>query len=159
MVITIRAVDDHDRPWVAEFLRTHFGSTRVVTRGRLHEADRLPGLVAEEDGTPGGLLTYHVVDREFEVVTLHAAPPGRGVGTRLLDEARTKARVLGCRRLWLITTNDNEPAIKFYQERGMTLVAVHRDAIRESRRLKPEIPLTGVGGRLIEDEIEFEYLV
>jgi len=156
MAITIRAVEDRDRPWVAEYLRTHFGSTRVVTRGRLHEADRLPGLVAEEDGTPGGLLTYHVVDREFEVVTLHAAPPGRGVGTRLLDEARTKARVLGCRRLWLITTNDNEAAIELYRRRGLTLVAVHRGAIRESRRLKPEIPRTGVGGRPIEDEVEFE---
>jgi hypothetical protein len=34
---------------------------------------------------------------------------------------------------------------------------VHRHAIRESRKLKPEIPLTGVGGKPIEDEIEFEF--
>ena len=38
----------------------------------------------------------------------------------------------------------------------MRLAAVHRGAIAESRKLKPEISLFGVGGRPIEDEIEFE---
>jgi len=41
----------------------------------------------------------------------------------------------------------------------MHLAAVHRGAIAESRRLKPEISHFGVGGRPIEDEIEFELLL
>jgi hypothetical protein len=41
----------------------------------------------------------------------------------------------------------------------MRLAAVHRGAIAESRRLKPEIPLRGVGGHPIDDEIEFEWLL
>jgi len=41
----------------------------------------------------------------------------------------------------------------------MHLAAVHRGAIAESRRLKPEISYCGVGGRPIEDEIEFELLL
>jgi RimJ/RimL family protein N-acetyltransferase len=65
--------------------------------------------------------------------------------------------MLGCYRLWLITTNDNEPAIQFYQRRGMTLVAIHHNALSESRKLKPEIPLIGLGGQPLRDEIEFEY--
>jgi hypothetical protein len=65
----------------------------------------------------------------------------------------------GCRRLWLITTNDNEPAMTFYSRWGMHLVTVHRGAIAESRKLKPEISHFGVGGRPIEDEIEFELLL
>ena len=39
---------------------------------------------------------------------------------------------------------------------GMQLAAVHRGAIAESRKLKPEILHYGVGGRPIEDEVEFE---
>ena len=39
----------------------------------------------------------------------------------------------------------------------MRLVAIHRNALAESRRLKPEIPLIGLGGRPIEDELEYEY--
>jgi ribosomal protein S18 acetylase RimI-like enzyme len=91
------------------------------------------------------------------VVTLHAAQKVRGLGSALLEAAREKARELGCCRLWLITTNDNDPAIEFYERRGMALVAVHENALEESRRLKPEIPLTGLEGRPIRDELEFEY--
>jgi GNAT superfamily N-acetyltransferase len=157
MAIEVRALEPKDHAWVASFLVTQAGSTRVVSRGRLHHADQLPGFLALEDGTPGALLTYRVADRELEVVTLHATPAGRGLGSCLLERARQTAQDLGCRRLWLITTNDNEPAIQFYRRRGMSLVAVHRHAIRESRKLKPEIPLTGVDGTPIEDEIEFEF--
>lgn len=157
MAIEVRALEPRDHEWVANFLVAQAGSTRVVSRGRLHHADQLPGFLALADGTPGGLLTYRVADRELEVVTLHAAHPGRGLGSRLLEAAREHARHLGCRRLWLITTNDNEPAIQFYRRRGMILIAVHRHAVGESRKLKPEIPLIGVGGTPIEDEIEFEF--
>jgi len=58
--------------------------------------------------------------------------------------------------LWLITTNDNDPAIAFYLSTGLRQVAVHRGALAESRKLKPEIPLIGHGGKPIDDEIEFE---
>ena len=46
--------------------------------------------------------------------------------------------------------------MRFYQRRGLRIAAIHRDAIAESRKLKPEIALVGIGGRPIEDEIEFE---
>lgn len=103
------------------------------------------------------MLTYHVAGRELEVVTLHAFPQRRGLGSRLLLAVEATARELGCSRLWLITTNDNEPAIRFYERMGMRMAAVHRNAIQESRKIKPEIPLPGVGGRPILDEVEFEF--
>lgn len=37
------------------------------------------------------------------------------------------------------------------------LVAVHRKAVDEARRLKPEIPLIGNDGIPIRDEIELEF--
>jgi hypothetical protein len=36
------------------------------------------------------------------------------------------------------------------------LIAVHRGAIDEARRVKPEIPLTGHDGIAIHDELELE---
>jgi hypothetical protein len=56
----------------------------------------------------------------------------------------------------LITTNDNIDAIRFYQRRGMRLVAVHRDAVDDARRAKPSIPMIGEYGIPIHDELEFE---
>lgn len=155
----VRELETNDREWVGHFLREQFGSTRVVSRGVLHEADRLPGFVALLDGVPSASLTYHVANKELEVVTLHSARPGLGLGSRLLEAARAKARSLGCRRMWLITTDDNEPAIRFYERWGMKLAAVHHEAIAQSRMLKPEIPLFGVDGQPIRDEVEFELLV
>jgi DNA-3-methyladenine glycosylase I len=66
------------------------------------------------------------------------------------------ARQSGCRRLWLVTTNDNLNALRFYQKRGFALVAVHRNALEISRKLKPEIPLIGADGIPLRDEIELE---
>ena len=69
------------------------------------------------------------------------------------------ARQAGCARLWLITTNDNIRALRFYQKRGMVLAALHRGALDESRRLKPSIPLVGMDGIPLRDEIEFELML
>lgn len=154
---TIREIDPSDRDWVRSFLNQHFGSTKVVSRRVLHQADELPGFIGVLHGEPGALLTYCLQNDELEVVSLHAAIAGHGLGSRLLEAARQRARDLRCRRLWLITTNDNEPAIAFYTRRGMRLVAVHRGAIAESRKLKPEISFRGIGGQPIEDEVEFEF--
>ena len=157
--IAVREVEPSDRDWVRSFLREHFMSTIVVSRNVVHQADDLPGFIALYRGEPSALLTYCVTNAELEVVSLHAAITGRGLGSRLLESARQRARDLRCRRLWLITTNDNEPAIAFYTRRGMHLAAVHRGAIAESRKLKPEISLFGAGGRPIEDEVEFELVL
>jgi ribosomal protein S18 acetylase RimI-like enzyme len=157
--IAVREIEPSDRQWVRSFLGAHFGSTTVVSRKVVHQADDLPGFVGIYRGEPSALLTYCVMNGELEVVSLHAAIAGRGLGSRLLASVRERARELQCRRLWLITTNDNEPAIGFYTRWGMHLAAVHRGAIAESRKLKPEISHFGVGGRPIEDEIEFELLL
>ena len=62
----------------------------------------------------------------------------------------------GCRRVWLVTSNDNLDAIRFYQRRGLRLVAVHPGAIERAREIKPTIPLVGSYGIPIRDELEFE---
>lgn len=154
----IRRLHAGDHPWVARLLEERWHSTTIVTRGRVHQADRLPGFLAEVDGQPAGLVTYHVARDQCEVVTLDSLPERIGVGSALLEAVRQVARDAGCRRLWLITTNDNLAAVRFCQKRGWRLVAVHRDALEESRRLKPEIPLAGTDGVPLRDEIELEML-
>jgi ribosomal protein S18 acetylase RimI-like enzyme len=156
-MISIVRLTQHDRAWVTRFLTDESDDTRVVSRGVLHQADTLPGFAAHMDGKPVGLLTNRIDGREMEVVTLHASLQRKGVGTALLAAARSAAKQAGCKRLWLITTNDNQPAIDFYSSRGMKLVAIHKDALARSRELKPEIPLFGVGGAPITDELEFEF--
>jgi RimJ/RimL family protein N-acetyltransferase len=90
------------------------------------------------------------------VVTLNAVEPGRVAGSALLRAAARAATAARCRRLWAVTTNDNAPAIAFYERCGFELVAVHEGAVAEARRLKPELPRIGRDGVEIRDELEFE---
>lgn len=86
-----------------------------------------------------------------------ALEQGRGVGSALLGAVEELARRRGCKRLWLVTTNDNTHALAFYQRRGFSLAALHRDAVTEARKtLKPFIPLVGEGDLPIRDELELE---
>lgn len=150
----VRPLEEADRAWAYRLLAGRWGSTRMVTRGVLHDLTRLPGLVAWRAGERAGLLTYHLAGDSCEIVSLDSLVEGAGVGSALIAAAQEMARAAGCQRVWLVTTNDNLPALRFWQKRGFRLVAVHADAVDEARRLKPEIPATGLEGIPLRDELE-----
>jgi len=155
----VRPGTPDDRDWVVGVLTERWGATEVVSRGRRHAAADLPAVVAETEGRRSGLATYRVDGEEAELVTLDALAEGRGIGRALLAEVAERARAAGCRRLWLVTTNDNVDALRFYQRRGLRLVAVHRGALDEARPLKPSIPEVGEYGIPVHDELELELVL
>lgn len=158
--IEIREPTEADRERIERLLRDSWGSTTVVSRGRVHDAARLPALVAiGRDGALQGLVTLCPEGAECELVSLDALTRRDGVGSALIAAAAQWARARGCRRLWLVTTNDNLDAVRFYQRRGWRLVAVHRGGADRARELKPSIPEVGEYGIPIHDELEFELLV
>ena len=167
---TIRPLQRSDREWVAHFLDDCWGTTQIVSRGKAVYGHLLPGFMAErnpeadDDGAELeesvleniGLITVHIGDRECEIATLNSLAESLGIGTALVEAVEQWAREAGLERLWLVTTNDNLAALKFWQKRGYLLVTVHRNAIAEARRIKPQIPITGLNGITIRDEIELE---
>jgi ribosomal protein S18 acetylase RimI-like enzyme len=156
---TIRPLTAEDEEWVVALIDRRWGAPFVVGHGKLYYPSTLPGLVAEVDGEPVGLITYHVEGLDWEIVTMDSLEPGEGIGSDLIYALRQEARRAGARRLWLITTNDNLNALRFYQKRGFALVAVHRKALERSRELKPNIPLVGQDGIPLRDELELEMLL
>jgi len=106
-----------------------------------------------------GLITYQISDDQCEIVSLDAFVQFIGVGSALMTAVKKAAAQAGCRRIWLITTNDNLEAIRFYQRRDFHLVAVHVNALDASRQLKPSIPAVGCFGIPLRDELEFEMLL
>jgi GNAT superfamily N-acetyltransferase len=148
-----------DREWVSEFMLELWCSDKVVSRGVVYYPQDLPGFEAMYDGEKVGLVTYNVTGTSCEIVTINSIHPFAGVGTALIEAVKNVALQSGCERLWLITTNDNMNALRFYQKRGFVLVAVHRNALDISRKLKPEIPLIGNDGIPLRDEIELEMIL
>jgi len=156
MDFTVREKISPDDEWVLKMVRG-WGADFIVSRGRKLYPVELQGFIAEaSDGTRIGLATYEIVGDQCELVTLDALEKFSGVGTALTEHVRTAARDAGCKRLWLITTNDNLDAIRFYLRRGFTLAAVHINALEHSRKLKPSIAEIGQHGIPLRDEIVFE---
>jgi ribosomal protein S18 acetylase RimI-like enzyme len=153
-LVRVRPLRDDERGWVRREAEALWGARIVVAHGVVHEPESLEGFVAEGDGRPVGLLTYVARDDACEIVTIDAFERGRGIGTALVDAAKA----LGHRRLWLITTNDNIRAQRFYERAGFRLVAVREGEVERSRRLKPQIPALGEGGVPIRDELEYEFM-
>lgn len=155
----IRPLEEPDRDWVAEFLEKYWSSTTMIIRGRAYRVDEMPGFVAIYEGKPAGLVTYSIEGEKCEVTSMNSLVEGTGIGSALVEALKKVAVEAGCKRIRAITTNDNMAALRFWQKRGFTLAAVYPNAIEESRKLKPEIPLVGNDGILIRDEIELELVL
>jgi ribosomal protein S18 acetylase RimI-like enzyme len=159
-VVTVRALTDDDRSWALGVERDSWGDAVVARRGELVDPTVLPGFVAVADDERAGLVTYAVRGDECEVVTIRSLREGIGAGRALLDAVRGAAVAAGCRRLWLVTTNDNLRALEIYQRWGLNIVEFRRDAVIEAREhLKPIIPERAKNGIPIKHELELEQLL
>jgi GNAT superfamily N-acetyltransferase len=128
----------------------------VISRGIAYEPAMLPGFIAMSNGEPVGVATMHIEDSECQLVTIDSFAQWQGIGTALIEAVEEEARKSACSRLWMITTNDNVDALRFYQCKGYVISAVHLNAVEQSRKLKQGIPFSGNYDIPIRDEIELE---
>ena len=155
----VRHMTRDDLPRLRQFWVEHWDGEEMITRGNIYHPEQLDGFVIEDGKEWIGLITFFVKDNKCEVTSLDSLREGKGIGTTLMNAVVVEARKQGCRRVFLITTNDNMHALRFYQKRGFELVAVHRGAVNESRKIKPSIPWTGFDDVPLRDEIELELLL
>jgi len=154
--VRVTGASPEDRDAIAAFLGRH-NSLAVARRGELVDALRHPAVLAWSDAELVGVATYVVGGDACELLTLHAETRRSGVGTALVGAVRTRALDAGCELLWVVTTNDNVDALRFYQRRGFRLARLRTGAVDESREtVKPEIPPIGDHGIPLRDEIELE---
>lgn len=156
---TLRRLTHDDLARLRQFWIEHWGGEEMISRGNIYRPEQLDGFVVEEGEEWIGLLTFFIKGGECEVTSLDSLREGQGIGSLLIEKAIEEARSQDCKRLFLITTNDNLRALGFYQKRGFELVAVYRGAVNESRKRKPGIPLIGNDGIPLRDEIELEIVL
>lgn len=147
---------------INEDLRQDVGSIFgdiIISRGQIHRIEELSGFVFIEEMQIQGSIFYHVSGQDCEIVSLESKVEGKGIGSKLIQMVIERAESLDCKRVWLITSNDNTRAIRFYQKRGFDMICIHKHAITEARVLKPSIPLNGYDDIPIKHEVEFEYIL
>jgi ribosomal protein S18 acetylase RimI-like enzyme len=105
-------------------------------------------------GELSGALVYRLLNDALHVVAL-ATDPGwqrSGVGGHLIAEAELLARRLNLPRVVVATTNDNLPALYFYQRRGYRLTAlVPNSVLAHTGQVCP-----GFAGIPVQDEVRLE---
>jgi GNAT superfamily N-acetyltransferase len=154
--IHIRPTTSGDADFINRTINRLWGADFIVVKGKVYYPADQPGYIAEEGNETMGVINYVIADGDCQVLCLNSVVEGRGVGSMLVEKVKDTARQNSCRRLWLITTNDNTTALRFYQKMGFQLAALHRGAVERSRQIKPQIPLLGNEGIPICDEIELE---
>ena len=156
MTIAYRRSRTEDLQDMRGFWMERWGDDFMVVHGVIYRPEDLEGFIAVDGRRWVGVITYTFRETECEIISLDSLREGQGIGTSLIEKVVAEAIQAGCGRVCLITTNDNLGALGFYQKRGFRLVRVNREAVNESRRIKPSIPLIGEQGIPIRDEIELE---
>jgi ribosomal protein S18 acetylase RimI-like enzyme len=153
----VRAARPEDRERM-EGIALHFwGETEVECFERRYDVLELPALVAELDGEVVGFVSYAAEGERLNLVMLNVLPDhqGHSIAKCLLRAAVGHAHKLGALRLVVATTNDDLPALAFYQQVGFTIEEVVPGRILEHHGGEEE----GFAGILVRDEVRLQLSV
>ena len=152
--VLVREATDDDRRAARQLFEQDFGRTKIVAFGEVMDIDQMPSLVAIRHTEPSGALAYRLLGDALHVVALATDPMWQrsGVGAYLLAEAELLARRLNLSRMLVATTNDNLPAMYFYQRRGYRMTDLVPNSVAEHTHQE----VGGFAGIPVRDEIRLE---
>jgi GNAT superfamily N-acetyltransferase len=146
-----------DEATILEFWLHFWNDPEMDCFGKTYRAVELPALLAYDGDQVVGLLSYAVEQRwkAINVVALQVLPAaqGRGGAPALLRVLEAQAREMGIGRLIVATSNDNLPALYFYQRLGFQISAIEVGQIAPD---DPEEDFVGVGRIPVRDEVRLE---
>jgi ribosomal protein S18 acetylase RimI-like enzyme len=151
--VLVREGSPADREKALELFRRDFGPAQLVSYGEAISLENAAALVAETDGEIAGALAWRPFDGALHILALATDPMWQraGVGGHLVAEAELLARRQNWPRVIVTITNDNLPALYFYQRRGYRVSAILRDSIAAHTR---DAKAVGFAGIPILDEIQ-----
>ncbi len=149
-------IDKSNRAQANAFIARQWHSTAMIIRGKVIDMTTVEGILALQNEAVIGLITFVLRGTICEITSLDSLIEKHGIATALLKRVIDIARNHECRKLLVVTTNDNTHALRFYQKRGFDMARFHRNALKHSRELKPEIPLLGMDDIPLRHEIELE---
>lgn len=152
----VEEINANNRNIVNNFLKRHWFTTNIISRGKVIDGTKLDGFIVYDNNEIVGLITYRIDNNECEILSLNSLRENNGIGSLLIEKVIKISKIKNCSRIFLITTNDNIHAISFYQKRGFYFSNIYINSIKNSRKLKPEIPEIGYNNIPIRDELELE---
>ncbi|MFX1474215.1 MAG: GNAT family N-acetyltransferase [Promethearchaeota archaeon] len=137
-----------------ELVLRFWGDLEQLMFGKRYIVTDAPALVAIYNNEILGFIFYTIFDEEAALIVALGVRPeyqGRGVGQALVKAVEEYARQEQKRQLLVVTSNDNIPALTFYQCQGFQLFEVVPDVIEEKLGGR----VLGVNKIPIRDELRF----
>ena len=158
--MTIVSLTNEYKENVERIVVESWGALQIVSHRKLYDLRELPCLIAISDNQEVlGYCYYRICNHECEIMVIESVRFNAGIGSALIEAAMKIAARENCKRLYLVTTNDNTNAFRFYQRRGFTICDFRLNEMDYARKLKPSIPLLGDNDIPLQHEIEFEFVL
>lgn len=148
---------DTERNIIQELIRRFWGEEKQLTFDREFVVAALPAYSAKVGNDIIGLVSFSEKNDAILIVALGVLPKYQnvGVGKSLIRKVEVEARRLGKKKLLVSTSNDDLPALAFYQSLGFQIFEVKPNVIAE----KHGKILKGVCGLPIRDELRLQKIL
>jgi ribosomal protein S18 acetylase RimI-like enzyme len=146
-----KVVSKEEKGKIREMVKWFWGEQEQVAFDRKFVVAELHAYVAKTGNNVIGFISYAEAEDAILIVALGILPryQGMGVGRSLVEKLEAEAEKMRKNRLLVSTSNDDLPALAFYQSLGFQIYEVKPDVIAE----KHGRVLKGVGDLPIRDEL------
>jgi ribosomal protein S18 acetylase RimI-like enzyme len=154
---TIKEKAPCDKAEIRQIVEKFWGEDEQLTHDRTFDVPNLPGYVAKTQEVLIGFVLTGEIDDEVLIVALGVLPEYQnlGIGKALVKKVEDAAFRMKKKRLSVSTSNDDLPALTFYQSIGFQIYEVKPNVIA----LKHGKVIKGIGGLPVRDELRLQKTV
>ena len=152
-----RVSSGKEKDEIRALVRQFWGEEKQLTFDVEFNVAEQPGYVAKTGNKFVGFISLSENPDSLIIVALGVRPEyqGSGIGYSLVKKAESEARKKRKKKLLVSTSNDDLPALGFYQSLGFRIFEVIPDVIAK----KHGMALSGIDGLLIRDELRLQKIL
>jgi ribosomal protein S18 acetylase RimI-like enzyme len=152
-----RVVSGKEKETIRMLVERFWGEPEQLTFDRKFIVAELPAYLAKSGNIIIGFASFAEANDAIIIVALGVLPQYQNarVGRSLIGRVETEAKELQKKKLLVSTSNDDLPALAFYQSLGFQIYEVKPNVIAQ----KHGKVLKGVGGLPVRDELRLRKLL
>jgi len=142
---------------IQEFVKHFWGEQEQLTFDRKFIVAELQAYIAKTKNTIAGFISFAETEDAIIIVALGILPEyqNAGAGKALIEKVEAKTKQLRKKQLLVSTSNDDLPALAFYQSLGFQIYEVKPNVIAE----KHGKIIKGIGRLPLRDELRLRKII